>query len=210
MTEHPILISTENVRAILDGRKTQTRRIIKPQPFRDEGEKKWVYRYPSRNKECLHFHNATEALKDLCPYGKVGDMLWVRESFQIHANSYSLGMACGNYADGKRFKVVLNDRENRLLNNRKYPNRKTSGRFMYKSLARIFLEITNIRVERVQDMSCEDIDKEGIKTVPIGQHYKQIAKEAFKNLWNSLNAKRGYGWDKNSWVWVIEWKQLML
>lgn len=102
--------------------------------------------------------------------------------------------------------------------------RKRPSIFMPKWFARIFLEITNIRVERVQDISKEDCRQEGIgeRSVNVGTHYNPQSiypafpekpggfpsiKEAFEVLWDSLNAKRGYGWDKNPWVWEIEFRK---
>ena len=204
-TEHSIIFSTEMVRAILDNRKSQTRRIIKPQPFRDEGEKQWVYRYPSRKKECLKFPDATSALKDICPYGRVGDTLWVREAFRVPNMDIDReqSLMVHYYSDWSYKSVVMTVAEMKLWKARKKPFSKTSGRFMYKSLARIFLEITNIRVERVQDINLADIKAEGLS---IDKKFQET-KDAWIKLWDSINAKRGYGWDKNSWCWVIEFKK---
>jgi len=83
--------------------------------------------------------------------------------------------------------------------NRKSQFGKTPGRFMYKSLARIWLEITGVRVERVQEITQSDCISEGI--CPHLPCY-------FQKLWDSLNAKRGFGWDKNPWVRVIEFKKI--
>lgn len=157
--EHPILFSTEMVRAILDGRKTQTRRIIKPQPLKyfPEGAASnnkpprhiwWSFIYPTKHGSDTHIYRK-------CPYGKVGDRLWVKEDYK-----YLIQMA------------------------------------------RTFLEITNIRVERVQNISGPDVYNEGCP--PECASYRMW----FSHLWNTINAKRGYGWDKNPWVWVIEFKSL--
>ena len=253
MGEHPIIFSTEMVRAILDGRKTKSRRIIMPQPFRDEGEKQWVYRYSSRKKECLHYPNATEALKDLCPYGQVGDRLWVRETHWLSKCGQYIALPAGKrncypippdiirnkeqvaskitYA-GRKIKLKdgkliggapVRRGEKEILNcvamfgsehKDIYFERKSSIH-MPKWAARTWLEITNIRVERVQDISLKDVISEGIKdtnkcvynddNVFKCNHHDTLDK--FKNLWDSLNAKRGYGWQTNPWCWVIEFKR---
>jgi len=102
--------------------------------------------------------------------------------------------------EGKR----LTDAEWKKFSKRKRKYARTSGRFMYKSLARIFLEITNIRVERVQDISEDDCKSEAIPKA-----YGILKpKVGFARIWDEINAKRGYGWDKNPWVWVIEFKRL--
>lgn len=211
MDEHPILFTSDMVRAILDGRKTQTRRIIRQRPkYRAYLQQKAFHIPKFGYIAATNISALSQHLK--CPYGKVGDTLWVKEGFQIHASSLSLGMVCGNYLVDRshRFKTVLSDREYRLFSDRKFPNRKTSGRFMYKSLARIFLEITNIRVERVQEIMGADCVREGCPLLHPTDRYKAAdeAQEWFEKLWDSINAKRGYGWYKNPWVWVIEWKQL--
>jgi len=181
MNEYPIPFNSEMVRAILDGRKTQTRRVIKPQPDKIlQGD--W---------------------SELCKY-KVGDLLWVREGYQLNEYSFRRNCAGGKYlADNKEFWTEVYQREYELINNRKKPYAKTSGRFMYKSIARIWLEITGIRVERVQDITPEDIVAEGI------EHCTDLGKMESDNfrfivLWDSINANRGFSWVSNPWVWVME------
>ena len=89
--------------------------------------------------------------------------------------------------------------------------------FMPKAAARIWLEVTNVRVERLQEITEEDAVKEGIKNVfernphydgTIGSAIKINHLTQFRELWDSINAKRGYGWESNPWVWVIEFKRV--
>ena len=209
MAEHPIIYSTEMVRAVLDGRKTKTRRIIKPQPeFRQNkivGKDVWCWD--------IYVWGATGlspnilSIVDKCPYGKVGDTLWVRESMLLQTEK------------GSPYFDVLYCADKSHLDNKhelddwfmSYSNWYGSGKdkqiipsiHMKKEATRIFLEITNIRVERVQDISEEDTKAEGVIIRNIGETWWR----AFHNLWDSINAKRGYGWDKNPWVWVIEFKR---
>lgn len=191
MSERGIIFSGEMVRASLDGRKTQTRRIIKPQP-------NYMKRAGESDKEMI-----ANIAKRKCPYGDVGDRLYVREAYQIIK---SCGVTVwGTYlADKKPFEQILTHREHNLFDARKKPYAKTSGQFMYKSLARIWLEITNIRVERVQDIDENDAYREGCELYTPETNLDCV--RTFSRLWDSLNAKRGYGWDKNPWVWVIEFK----
>ena len=224
MAEHPIIFSTELVKAILDGRKTQTRRIVKDNclqsisfekmspvmnspPFYKNGE--WLYELQSAVDD-------TEYFKLKCPYGKVGDTLYVKEGYQIWTRYYGITEVIGRYlADNTAFRLTLTKKEDDLLEARKFPRRNTPGRFMYKSLTRIFLEITNIRVERVQDINDKDVLAEGIEGDIYGEEIgisptsePRSARIYFMELWDSLNAKRGYGWDSNPFVWCIEFKRL--
>lgn len=162
MNEHPIIFSTEMVRAILDGRKTMTRRVIN-HPERYE-----------HIRECDF----------CCPYGQVGDKLWVRESFLIkHDYKTPKGFPYykTNFCDDKitKWKPSI---------------------FMPRWASRITLEITGIRVERLQEISEQDAKDEGIC------FYDDNAVDVFRELWDSINAKRGYSWESNPFVWVIEFK----
>lgn len=179
--------------AILEGRKTQTRRVIKPQPvLMDSGV--W---YPSnipgdiKNKTGLHYANENHMRKgmpiDFCPYGQPGDRLWVRESLCVEKNSAKSEFECGHFcyrADetdnlwGDGYKTI-------------------PSIHMPRWASRITLEIVNIRVEQVQSITTKDIVAEGIFP----------DRHAFENLWNSINATRGYGWDTNPWVFVIKFKK---
>ena len=213
MAEHPIIYSTEMVRAVLDGRKTKTRRIIKPQPeFRQNkivGKDVWCWD--------IYVWGATGlspnilSIVDKCPYGKVGDTLWVREALYCDEKGYFGRYKADNKPIGGELPLVWCWKTKHL-----------SGRFMPKIQARIFLEITNItRVERVQDITPRDCVVEGIELIygnrglSPGAGYRDYsgaveacgATASFRTLWDSLNAKRGYGWDKNPWVWVIEFKR---
>lgn len=169
MAEHPIIFSTDMVKAILDGQKTQTRRIVKD----------------------IHLDYIEQTnITHWCPYGQVGDRLWVRETFAYYPDEEHIIFKA---REGKELAVLDVD----LMGCWK------PSIHMPRWAARIFLEITNIRVERVKDITLADIKAEGL---PIDRKFEET-KTAWIDLWNSLNDKRGYGWDKNPWVWVIEWKQ---
>lgn len=188
LREKPIIFSAEMVRAILDGRKTQTRRVIKgvhsSAPF---GE----------------WNNPDEFLAS-CPYGQQFDYLWVRESF-----------GDGGVREGEDVKYVYRADSNGLPFDKWKPSI-----HMPRQASRITLEITNIRVERVQDISEDDAKAEGclgyeIKTEHAGhigypETYKawRLPQVQFQDLWDSINAKRGYGWDANPLVWVIEFEKV--
>jgi hypothetical protein len=201
MIERPILFSDEMVCAILDGRKTQTRRVIKPQeslrfnPIVLNGYAGW---------ENLHGNPRP------CPYGKSGDRLWVRETFVVSppcwAGEYSSDYNIRDDRDNGRIIYYLADNKPGVLENaRQYKLSVKASIHMPRWASRILLEVISVRVGRVQDITEDDAEKEGMTYY--GETLDEpTPKEKFAKLWNTINAKRGYGWDVNPWVWVIEFK----
>jgi len=213
----PILFRTDMVRAILDGTKTQTRRIIKPQPkegssgfklcrplddcFGKECIKQFGVMYKPPKKEWLDdTHPMWNFVK--CPYGQPGNKLWVRETF-AYCEDMGILDADGNPADHLYKADEPWDTE--------WGGKWTPSIYMPRELSRIILEITNIRVERVQDITGEDAIKEGWpkeeEMFPL-MNAEDKALLWFKKLWDKLNLKRGYGWDGNQWVWVLDFKRV--
>lgn len=255
MKEHPIIYNSEMVRAILDRRKTMTRRVIKPQP---EGRlspiQQWLPNKAIPEPTDSYYDFQPQKIYK-CPYGQVGDRLWVREAFAVRADG----------VDQILYKVDYNE----LVKKLDLPEidiRWKPSIHMFRKDSRILLEVTDIRVERLQEITEKDAIAEGITRYPqkirAGNIYKALCdftyevyplkwgfskgdrlradvpslglarfysldikdgqcihltpneafsmledesisyKEAFSGLWDSLNAKRGYGWDKNPWVWV--------
>lgn len=228
--ERPIIFNTDMVKAILGGRKMQTRRIIKPQPTPEPdrfeynifGNELW---FPTSRsgKVCIYDKSYYQ-----CPYGKIGDRLWVREMW--YAEFYKAedidGPSYGYY------EITNEDRMKELctgiwykstfkIDIGNYIEKWTPSIFMPRWASRIDLEITDIRVERVQDIKPEDCEAEGImgetKASPVrGLSYEiykcqgltySTPRIAFENLWDSINAKRGYGWEVNPFVWCISFKK---
>ena len=197
MKERPILFNTEMVRAILDGRKTQTRRVIKG----DHNYVRW-------NPVVLNGYGGwtdDHGRPVKCPYGKVGDRLWVQEKFAV-------GEIVG--AEGSEWYLSQCKDENSIIPYQYCIENeigiedviwKPSSQ-MKKEDSRITLEIENIRVERVQEITWEDAREEGIQPKGIGSDYEDI--KAFEKLWNSINESCGYGWNENPWVWVVEFKRV--
>jgi hypothetical protein len=179
INEKPILFSSEMIRAILDGRKTMTRRSMKG-----------MFKYGSAISENGVIIN--------CPYGKPGDRLWVRETWaekhEGFAYKASAPEACWENA---KWKPSIH---------------------MPRIASRITLEITNIRIERLQDITEEDAIREGVEMLPgynlkfyknynsNSQHWLETAKHSFQSLWQSINGP--LSWDKNPFVWVVEFKVL--
>lgn len=239
MKERPILFSGEMVRAILEGRKTQTRRVIKPQPI---DLPNGVYCNPYNNNY-EHFTFWTHDDKMIltaggnikntahwkCPYGHPEDRLWVRETWwATNKKIYPSGVLPDIYFKADFTNIKNNKTEKCKLCNHKISNKNHAVKwfsplFMPRWASRINLEITNIRVERVQDITAEDCTKEGIIGVQRGGGYQYDTQKewnyknpisartpvlAYKQLWDSINSKRGYGWAVNPWVWVIEFRRI--
>jgi len=213
MTDRPIIMSTESVKAILDGRKTQTRRVIKPQPY--EYKETWVWAF---RKEQL----ATQGFwLDHSPYGQVSQRLWVRETWAIRNCGNRVSLDKGTWPEGfpiDRLEYIATDPAPippELADDSNAPHwwNKRPSLFMPRWASRITLEITGVRVERLQEITEEDAIAEGIDPRAIYVKSKDweentwFSKEAFHWLWDSLNAKRGYGWDTNPFVWAISFKK---
>lgn len=211
MKERPILFSAAMVRAILDGRKTMTRRVIKD--FK-------IARLSSRHEFATsgphqlslketpgyaYVELESGALVGLpCPYGQPGDRLWVREAWRTVAEADSLPPRSLNAA-------------HRIWREVDAPHQPGFGKyrppmFMPRWASRITLEITNVKVERVQEISEEDAEAEGwvrrsdVSSDP--QVHTDAARDWYADLWDQINAKRGFGWDVNPWVWVVEFRMI--
>ncbi len=208
-----IIMSGDHPKLILDGIKTQTRRVIKPQPFM--GGWNATAEHPSYGWFWKKLYQTWEGegdffkrLVEKCPYGQVGDRLWVRETHYIDLPLRD-GVLRAIFKDGsEKFNTGEYVSEFCNVANLKW----RPSIFMPRWASRITLEITDIRVERVQEITEEDCYKEGmdlsIGMMLVEPHWmtRYILRRKFKGLWNSLNAKRGYGWEVNPWVWVSSFK----
>jgi len=224
--ERPILFSAPMVRAILEGRKTQTRRVVNPQPA--DGEHiAWltniVGRPPSFAVATMGSSNVREIR---CPYGAPGDRLWVRETwchahpdYHDEAEGIRLGrpMRHGRWCHYAASDYVDHD-DNRS------PWKPSIH--MPRWASRITLEVTCVRVERVQSISKDDAIAEGARRFddipdpspyghgsrwsmedpPNTDHCLGSPQSAFGNLWIKINGQES--WDANPWVWVVEFKRV--
>lgn len=208
MNERPIVFSTEMVQAILDGRKTQTRRVIKPQPINAQcgliTSDGTVLFFEGTSPESRGCANGLHHPK----FGKIGDHLWVREAWcldiedpYVIPKTQPLGVEIFYRADGE---ILMGDQ---ICTSVWKPSI-----FMPRWASRITLEITDIRVERVQAISADDVIAEGIPPYTLARgclaQPPDDPRWKFIELWDSINKKRGYGWDSNPWVWVIEFKKV--
>jgi len=223
MTERPILFSAPMVRAILEGRKSQTRRVVTPQPPTPEQVHALAgidYSWIAPTHQRIEYHRpagpvwAVRALMGRephlrCPYGHPGDRLWVREAWGIAAGlPWDPGYVeyradcTGNFND-------VGD----LI-----PRWRPSTH-MPRKYSRILLEVTDVRVQRVQDISEADARAEGVLWVPghgeitpadLEEGYSNYldCRQGFWGLWDSINERRGYGWEANPWVWCLTFKRV--
>lgn len=180
-------------RAILAGRKTQTRRIVKLADFGRSDTPGYLWTYRDRAGR-MHDIRLTDALvAKCCPYGQPGDRLWVRETW-----------ADGHSYDGKRHFAYRADGVEL------HPSRKWKPSIhMPRAASRITLEITGVRVERLQEISADDARAEGCPDKPVpGAEQASVdafAREWYADLWESINGPGS--WYANPWVWVVEFRR---
>ena len=220
MKQIPILFSTEMVQAILAGRKTQTRRVIKNQPELDtekygaattkDGTQEWIIGNPEST--------TVDVIK--CPYGQVGDLLWVRESCLWVSLDHAPDLLEGN-RDGSQWVYKASVHEDFIkYAKEQYGYKWRPSIHMPKYAARIWLKIKAIRIERLQDISEDAAIEEGIEEIhpaPFVIRYKNYLdtknqailkdpKLSFRTLWESINGVDA--WHANPWVWVIEFERI--
>jgi hypothetical protein len=214
MRELPILFSTEMVRAILDGRKTMTRRVVKvDKPDEWEAENNCRDSEYGANIPCyIRRKVSTEERGIYYPHYDVGDKLYVRETWKcVKYDSTDGDLSYGvEFKDGTRKYFEFDDNERfHQFGKFAFKDGWQSSMFMPKEAARIWLEVTDVRVERLQEIKSLDIDAEGTNTD--GLNTGMECRYAFECLWNSTVNKQDlplYGWDANPWVWVYEFKRL--
>lgn len=189
MKERPIIFSSPMIRAIFDGRKTMTRRPLKLKDFGRSNTPGYEWTY--RDKRMLWNDVNTELLLSKCPYGIPGDRLWVKETWGKHKAGI----------DSVVYRADSENQRDKIID-----NKWKSPRFMPRWASRLTLEITDIRVERLQDISEGDSGREG-SYYGVGAGNWRNARHIFQELWDSIygNFNR---WDFNPWVWVIEFRRL--
>ena len=219
-SERPILFSGEMVRAILEGKKTQTRRVVKPQPpdwIKEFGYTAFTPKGHISGRGYWKGVPGDEGPGEKffkCPYGMTGMKLWVRESY--FPNYYYSDEPDSNLT---AYKATWEFGDHNFVAPKWKP-----AIFMPRAYSRITLEIVNIRVERVQAISQADAKAEGadpwfacsdgMKEVENGVEFsiehcpeeKRNYRKGYEFLWDAINAKRGHSWESNPWVWVIEFR----
>lgn len=231
MKERPILMKGEMVRAILDGRKTQTRRVVKPHPYCPGGtfhyvkgrDEPWVF-----SPKYINDRDGSMLVRK-CPYGDHGDRLWVKETWQstvpfrtteyVHGNHYvcdtgrcvperAMEILAAHATDPDGVDFYYKEGH---VGPTKRDDSEGAGDicwwrpsiYMPRWASRITLEVTGIRVERLQEITLLDAVDEGWHPAN-----GQGPVEWYEDLWNAINKKRGFGWATNPWVWVIQFKKI--
>ncbi|EPU0242804.1 hypothetical protein [Pseudomonas aeruginosa] len=202
--ERPILFSGPMVRAIFEGRKTVTRRVMKPQPM---PSKSGGHHWPCKvHQSMLHVERELQngegcwcgLAEAACPYGQPGDRLWVRETWGLQVRSY--GGGAGEFIV---YRATNPDAIYcRSSEGREYPVKWKPSIHMRRHSSRILLETTAVRVERLHDLSDPGALAEGVSHSEM--HSGDSLVDVFARLWEST----GGDWDANPWVWVIEFKRV--
>jgi len=230
MNEKPILFNTDMVRAILNGRKTQTRRVMpqylcfRPTNFRmSEGVLQAYVSVDEATRIGMAFggwHSVVRGAGDgrfvECPYGNPGDRLWVREAF----SAWFSGNPWREFPRDKRTARYASNVFYRATH--PYPDddqKWIPGIHMPRWASRLSLEIVSVSVERIQGITEEDARQEGVEPVmrdtggvePSGLPCPEVPcyGEAFSELWDRINSKRGFGWEKNPWVWCLKFRKVL-
>ncbi|MGA4742422.1 hypothetical protein ACPC5Q_03530 [Acinetobacter junii] len=200
MKERPILFSTPMVQAILSGQKTQTRRIVNKAPTTEINHRLialnngWNWQVDQQGIVPTMHREIDNPM--VCPFGQVGDRLWVRETF-------ASGL-CTKSGYAYRATHKAEDLEEGWFETIKW----TPSIHMPRTACRLILEITNIRIERLNDITSEDAKAEGFdySTHPsaIEMGYAIGAKTNFRVTWEQIYGQNE--WNKNPWVWVVEFK----
>lgn len=213
MKERGMIFNAEMVRAILDGRKTQTRRIMKKQPEPSKAREGDFYFPCNKMQSMVHVSDfipgnsmipdAHEFFSKCCPFGEVGDRIWVRETwarYNINQDSHDMAYRATTPEDWPE------------------EGRWRPSIHMPRWASRITLEITGVRVERLQSISPNDASREGLIKLPATGRYclnqgdqyfggaSHDAREVFSWLWESIYGAES--WQSNPWVWVIEFKRI--
>jgi hypothetical protein len=226
MKERPILFSAPMVRAILDGRKSMTRRVVDRDLWDalDDGVPSDQQRIETDDTPM----GGVPATR-FCKYGQPGDRLWVRETWAVAKpwdNVKPKDLAKEN-DEVTQLAVDYKADKQRIWGNTGTCGKTRPSIFMPRWASRITLEIISVRVEQVKDISAGDAISEGIRIekaagmiegedcymMTTNSGYMRGpggAIAAFRNLWDSINDARGYGWDVNPWVWVIEFRRVTL
>ncbi|EJE9586977.1 hypothetical protein M5722_001494 [Salmonella enterica] len=203
MKERGMIFNGEMVRALLDGRKMQTRRPIKWKQTRfteiaerDDGSM-WPWAEDCERGGDIWF---------ACPYGEIGDRIWVRETFRVHSRATDVATLVYRASVRNSWTEQTHRVPVAVCNKQVTPDKWTPSIHMPRWASRITLEITDVRVERLRDLSEEDAKSEGIIPSAGGVLPGWEYRINFRDLWMDI-----YGtdnWEANPWVWVIEFKRV--
>ncbi|HCI7056183.1 TPA: hypothetical protein NPQ16_000403 [Klebsiella pneumoniae] len=232
MTERGMIFNSEMVRAILDGRKTQTRRIMKVQPEPSKSRPGDFWFSSKKLESMVHVSDLVPGNSPIadchlffqehcCPFGAVGDRIWVRETWQAihdycdengHVDERRYARSIPRHRGNYWHPVYEEAWGNESREDREFPWRPSIH--MPRWASRILLEITNVRVERLNSISQEDAKAEGMELTGWRPTYSDpdsggevwTPYDNFAQLWESIYGDES--WNSNPWVWVIEFKRV--
>ncbi|QHW68653.1 hypothetical protein [Raoultella ornithinolytica] len=203
MIERGMIFNGEMVRAILDGRKTQTRRIMAPQPADD------IERSAFPNPDAIgwksslkHKYGSTTA--HFFPFGAIGDRIWVRETFRVHSRATDVATLVYKASERNSWTEQTHRVPVAVCNKPATPEKWTPSLHMPRWASRILLEITDVRVERLKNISDGDAIREGCSVTDMKSG--DCVADVFARLWESIYGEES--WKANPWVWVIEFKRV--
>jgi hypothetical protein len=217
--ERPILFSGDMVRAILDGRKSQTRRVVKLPTWMVRKGASLTYAHANHSTFSVWLPENDCYGTVMCPYGLPGDhvvsepadRLWVREAWLSWRWNDDVRPAefvrLWGDDDPRKYVGYIADKDT-VRDGIGMDGRLRASMHMPRWASRILLEIADVRVERVQDITYADLLAEGCPSESPGASPEDYA--WYRTLWDSMNAKRGYSWDSNPWVWCIEFRRITL
>ncbi len=214
MKERPILFSAPMVRVILEGRKTQTRRVV---TRRTDGR----VQVPLDYRDGMFWFDDGDVLSLDSAYGVPGDRLWVRETWwmipepslqDLREGADTWPKPTGPQEQRVAYAADGDDADQV----REWGWKLRPSIFMPRWASRIALEVTEVRVQSIQRISEEDAEAEGVLAHIAIHSLNKVFRDDrgatsikyFRNLWDSINAKRGFGWDVNPWVWAITFKRV--
>lgn len=216
MKERGMIFNGEMVRAILDGRKTQTRRVMKNQPAGDYPETPALIRNVGTGFQWHGLYGESSIFN--CPLGSIGERIWVRETFRVHSRASDVATLVYRASVRNSWTEQTHRVPVAVCNKPAIPEKWTPSIHMPRWASRITLEITDVRVERLHNISERDALREGLFQLPASGRYclqpgmqyfgmaSRSAKEVYSWLWASIYGEES--WAANPWVWVIEFKRV--
>ncbi|HDU5940835.1 TPA: hypothetical protein RFW12_004387 [Klebsiella variicola] len=207
MKERGMIFNGEMVRALLDGRKTQTRRIVKGTDGAVKFCKEWNINGEEvfvvlGEKDHTGMNPVLGAIS--CPFGAVGDRIWVREAFRVHSRATDIATLVYKASERNSWTEQTHRVPVAVCNKPATPEKWTPSLHMPRWASRILLEITDVRVERLKSISDGDAIREGCSTADMKSG--DCVADVFARLWASIYGAES--WNANPWVWVIEFKRV--
>ena len=217
MKERGMIFNGEMVKAILDGRKTQTRRIMKVQPEPSKSRPGDFWFSSKKLESMVHVSDLAPGNSPIadchlffqehcCPFGAVGDRIWVREAFRVHSRATDVATLVYKASERNSWTEQTHRVPVAVCNKPATPEKWTPSLHMPRWASRILLEITDVRVERLNSISEEDAGREGYPADPAPYGGEMDKWLWFRQLWDGIYPEQSF--KHNPWVWVISFKRV--